>query len=102
MLSDCTSFVSVNFSNLNTKNIKTMLGIFHYCFSLYSLNFSNLDLRKVENMYKFCFQCNFLTLTNFTNTRILNVTIYTGIFDGCWKLTSLEFPKYSKYRYYSI
>ena len=94
MLTDCPSLVSVNFSNLNTKNVKTMIGIFHYCFSLYSLDFSNLDIRNVENMYKFCYQCHSLNLTNFTNTRTLNVTTFTGMFDGCWELTSLELPNF--------
>ena len=94
MFYDCFSLVTIKFSNLNTKNVKSMLAMFHCCYSLYSLDFSHLDLRNVENMYKFCYECHSLTLTNFTNMRTLNVTSYTGMFEGCWRLTSLELANF--------
>ena len=88
------SLVSINFSNLNTRSVKTMEGMFYDCVSLYSMDFSNLDLRNAEIMYKFCYGCESLTLTNFTNMTTLNLTSYPGMFSYCLKLTSLELPNF--------
>ena len=71
-----------------------MEWMFHCCFSLYTLNFLNLNLRNVKNMNSFCYQCHSLILTNFTNIRTLNVTNYGAMFDDCGSLTSLELANF--------
>ena len=94
MFMGCSSLVSINFSNLNTKNVKNMREMFYNCFSLYSMDFSNLDLRNVEIMPKFCYMCYSLVSTNFTNTRTLNLTSYPGMFEYCSNLTSIELTNF--------
>ena len=90
----CSSLISINFSNLNTKKVKTMEAMFHSCFSLQSIDFSNLDLRNVEIMHNFCSRCDSLVFANFTNTRTLNLYHYSRMFEGCFNLTSIELPNF--------
>ena len=44
MLKDCSSLQQLNFSNLNTSNVKDMSYMFKDCSSLKELNISNFNI----------------------------------------------------------
>ncbi len=50
----CTSLTSIDFSILNTQNLKNVNGLFHSCHSLVKADFSNLNLKNLEINIK-CF-----------------------------------------------
>ena len=49
MFVSCRSLTSLNLSNFNTSNVKSMTSLFDYCTSLTSLDISNFTFDKVTN-----------------------------------------------------
>jgi surface protein len=47
---NCTSLEYVNFSNLNTVSVRTMVGMFYNCIILKTLDLSSFDTNNVESM----------------------------------------------------
>ena len=61
MFSECKSLVSVDISQLNTKNVTDMSYMFYGCNSLISLDISKLNTKNVADMSYMFYGCNSLT-----------------------------------------
>ena len=50
MFCNCYYLTSLNLSNFNTNNVKSMNGMFYNCYCLTSLNLSNFNTNNVKDM----------------------------------------------------
>ena len=80
MFSGCSSLTSLDLSSFNTSKVTTMSGIFEGCSSLANLDLSNLNTSNVTNMEWMFNNCSKLTTT--INIMNINITDYTGVFNG--------------------
>ena len=93
MFLGCTSLNSIDLSKLDTSNVTDMYGMFAYCNSLETIDLSDINTSKVENA-----QYMFLYLQNLKSVKLgslESVTDMSGMFNGCSKLTNVEFSKTS-------
>ena len=91
----CKSLVSLDMSNLDTKNVTNMEYMSYGCSSLKTikLNFNTENVKFMNNMFSYCFSLSSIDLSNF-NTK--NVNDMSGMFSFCSSLTSIDFSKILK------
>ena len=53
----CSNLISLDLSNFDTSNVKSMNFTFTHCSSLKYLNLTNFNTSKVEGMYRMFFEC---------------------------------------------
>ena len=58
MFYNCSKLTSLDLSNLNTKNVTNMSGMFSTCSSLTSLDLSNFNTNNVTNMWRMFYRIN--------------------------------------------
>ena len=95
MFYNCSSLISLNFSNFNTYSIINMNGLFYNCTSITSLNLSNFNTKNVTNMRCMFFNCSSLNSLNLSNFNTNNVTDMGRMFDTCSSLTSLDLSNFN-------
>ena len=94
MFENCSSIISINFTNLNTSSVTTMENMFSNCYSLESLDLSNLSTSSVatmENMFSNCYSLKSLDLSKLTTN---NVTTMESMFRFCSSLKSLDLSNF--------
>ena len=95
MFYDCRSLTSINLSNFDTSNVRSMNYMFSDCRSLTSINLSNFDTSKVRSMNYMFYNCTSLTSLNLSNFDTSNVTSMDTMFYNCKSLTSLDIRSFS-------
>ena len=102
MFSSCSSMNSIDLSNLDTSNVKTMSNMFDSCFLLETLDlsdFKTISVTNMEKIFKNCTKLIDLDISNFdTSLKSLNLTSFDtknaktmrDMFNGCSQLTSLN------------
>ena len=80
-----------NFDNINTENIKSMIGLFSKCSALTKIpNISYFNTKNVTNMKRMFFACSSLkSLPDISNWNTSNVTNMSFMFYECSSLKSL-------------
>lgn len=125
MFALCKSLTSLDLTDLNTKNVKTMFRMFHYCESMVDLNLSQMDTSQVTNMgnmFSYCSSLTSIDVSNFSTSKAedignmfyscksleyvdvshfdtSNVKLLNGMFYGC---TNLKFVDISNFDFSSI
>ena len=95
MFGRCTALTSLDLSKFDTKNVESMSAMFLSCVALTSLNLSNFDTSKVTtfmNMFSYCFSLTSLDVSNFNTSSANNMH---GMFWGCSGLTSLDVSNFN-------
>jgi len=95
LFSSCSSLVSLDLSNFNTKNVTDMQSMFDECNSLKSLNLSNFNTINVTNMSSMFFQCRSLQNLDLSNFNTNNVKDMSFMFNGCISLVSLDLSNFN-------
>ena len=90
MFEYCSSLSSLDVSNWKTSNVTYMEGMFEYCSSLSSLNLSNWDTSNVKSMGSMFSGCSSLSSLDVSNWNTSNVTYMGHMFNGCSSLSSLN------------
>jgi len=95
MFCECSSIISINLSNFNTKNVINMSCIFARCSSLTNVNLTNINTQNVKNMYGLFIKCRSLTSINLSNFNTRNVTNMMMMFKECSSLTNIDLSRFS-------
>ena len=95
MFYDCSSFISLDLSNFNTKYITHMGFMFYGCKSLKSLNLSNVNTENVTNMGYMFYECNLLESLNLSKFNTENVTNMGYMFYDCYSLKELDLSNFN-------
>ena len=90
MFINCPSLSSLDVSNWDISNIRSMNSMFEYCSSLSSLNLSNWDTSNVMMMGSMFSGCSSLSSLDVSNWNTSNVTYMGHMFNGCSSLSSLN------------
>lgn len=88
MFYGCEKLEELDFSNFNTKNVRTMNGMFRQCYSLKSLDLSNFDMTNVtrtDYMFYYCPKLEKVYVDQNWNEHT-NITTSTNMFGICPKL----------------
>ena len=97
---DCWSLTSIDLSNFNTNNVKSMYSMFDSCIKITSINLSNFNTNNVENMsYMFhnCRELISLGISNFNCDNIKTADKMKDMFSGSNKL-KIENIKYKDFK----
>ena len=89
------SLKSINFSNVDTSDVKNMDCMFGGCTALTSLDLSKFDTKNVENMAAMFLACVALTSLNLSNFDTSKVTNFMNMFINCFRLTSLDVSNFN-------
>ena len=92
---NCSSLVSLNLSNFNTKNITNTEQMFSKCQNLNSIilsNFNTLNIINMNNMFNECNSLITLDLSNFNTSNVFNMSY---MFSNCSSLTSLDLSNFN-------
>ena len=93
---DCTSIISIDLSNFDSSELKSMEWMFANCKSLNTINFKNFDTNNVTDMSLLFFGCQNLKHLDLSNFITRNVTNMSFMFGRCINLRSLNFlPSFS-------
>ena len=95
MFCGCSSLTSLNLSNFNTTNVKSMNGMFYNCYCLTSLNLSNFNTTNVKSMNGMFYNYYCLTSLNLSNFNTNNVKSMNSMFRDCSSLTSLNLSNFN-------
>ena len=90
----CSGLTSLDVSNFNTSNTKNMRGLFVGCSGLTSLDVSNFNTSNVEDMelmFGECIKLTNLDLSNFDTSKVTNMS---SMFSGSKSLTSLDLSSF--------
>lgn len=90
MFSQCKQLKSIDFgNNFNTSNVTSMNSMFYYCTSLTNINLSCFDTHNVTlmpNMFYYCSSLINLNLSTFNTANVINMR---AMFAGCSKLKTI-------------
>ena len=95
MFFNCPSLTSLDVSKFNTKNVTNMQSMFNNCSSLTSLDVSNFNTENVTNMQRMFYDCSSLTSLDVSNFNTEKVTDMSGVFYWCRSLTSLDVSNFN-------
>jgi surface protein len=86
------NLIEVDFSQLETENIKSMAHLFNKCRNLTKANFgSNFDTSKVTNMRNLFYSCKELNELDLSTFKLENVINAESMFEFCYKLKEIIF-----------
>ena len=122
MFNGCSSLLSLDLSNFNTKKVTTMASMFYNdaslnsitfganfdasscttmssmfnnCSSLSAIDLSSCTTPNVNTMASMFYNCSSLTSLNISNFNTSNVTTMLNMFYGCSKLPSLDLSNFN-------
>ncbi len=95
IFSNCSSLISLNFSNFNSYYITNMSGMFNRCINLTSLNFSNFNSINVINMRNMFINCSSLISLDLSNFNTQNVINMSSMFNKCCSLMNLNLSNFN-------
>ena len=90
MFADKSNLTSIDFHNLDTRNVENMSGMFFNCSSLTGLDLSSFNTSKVyemNNLFDGCTKLTTLDLSLFDTSKVERAV---SMFEGCSSLTSLD------------
>ena len=82
-------------SNLDTRDVTYMYGMFDSCGSLTALDVSGFNTQNVTNMVCMFKNCNSLTTLDLSSFDTQNVTGMRSMFNGCNVLTTLDLSSFN-------
>ncbi|WP_270262424.1 MucBP domain-containing protein [Lactobacillus panisapium] len=85
-----TNATSIDLSNLDTSQLKSMASLFENCKSLTNITFGNIDTSNVSDMSSMFKNCRALTSLDLSHFNTAQVTTMSSMFDSCLSLTSLD------------
>lgn len=90
MFKECKDLVSVDFTNLNTSDVASMIMMFYQCYSLTSVNFgSGFNTSNVEALDHLFKSCHTLTSLDLSSFNIAKVKSMSYMFYDCYVLQSI-------------
>ena len=95
MFYGCSSLSNLKLSNINTQNVIDMSGLFCNCRNLMDLKLLNFDTHNIidmSNMFYHCENLNNLDLSNFNTGNVQNMS---SMFNHCKKLKSLDLSNFN-------
>ena len=95
MFNNCTSLLSVDFSNWNASQVYWMGYIFNNCTSLSYINFSNLNVSFIRNIYYIFNNCLSLISADFSNWNASYIYQLDHIFNNCTSLLSVNLSNWN-------
>ena len=84
------SLESIDFSNLNTDNVKDMKYMFAYCHKLTSIQFGDINTANVESMAGMFYYSSLLPSLDLSKFNTAKVKSMSSMFEGCDALASIE------------
>ena len=90
MFSGCTALETVNTTDWDTSNVRTMVSAFYNCTSLETLNLSSFDTSGVIQMYNMFWGCTNLETLDLSNWNMDNVGSSGYMFSDCESLHTLR------------
>ena len=81
MFYNCSNLTNIDFSNVDTNNVKDMVSMFYNCSNLTSLDVRNFDTSNVTDMGAMFSHCSNLTSLDVSNFDTSNVTDMSNMFD---------------------
>ena len=94
MFSDCSGLTSLDLLSFDTANVSSMVSMFSGCSGLTSLDLSQLDTSKVTSMSSMFSGCSRLTSLDLSQLDTSKVTNMSSMFSGCSSLTSLDLSSF--------
>lgn len=91
MFLNCVNLESADFTNLDTKNVKSMLNLLGYCPKLSTLNIKTLDTSNCQAMDGMFWDCAALETIDISNFDTRKAQSMGNLFHGCSSLKKLEF-----------
>ena len=88
------ALTDIDVSNVDTKNVIDMSGMFYKCQYLTSLDLSSFDTKNVTDMNSMFSNCQSLTSLNLSSFDTKNVTDMSLMFKNCQSLTSLDLSSF--------
>ncbi|QYN53557.1 MucBP domain-containing protein [Lactobacillus panisapium] len=85
-----TNATSIDLSNLDTSQLKSMASLFENCKSLTNITFGNIDTSNVSDMSSMFKNCRALTSLDLSHFNTAQVITMSSMFDSCSSLTSLD------------
>lgn len=86
---------SIDFSNFDGSNVKSMDYMFYACTSLKSVDLSNVDLTQITDMSNMFDRCEKLESLTFPTTGAQNLKKMDNILEGYKSLTSIDFSMFT-------
>ena len=99
MFGYCTSLTELNLSSFDTSNVISMNTMFGICTSLTELDLSNFNMNKVEDIYGMFGLCSSLTTLNISNWDLMSVSSYDDLFMDCTNLTNINMSNWQNIAY---
>ena len=94
MFQDCPNLTSVDLGYLNTKNVTDMSNMFYACTSLESVDMRGFDTENVKNMYRMFLCCDSLKSLDIGSFNTSNVEFMGEMFRHCTSLENLNISNF--------
>ena len=91
---DYSSLTTIQFNNVNTKNVTNMRAMFRGCASLIDVDVSKFDTGNVTAMGEMFFGCESLTSLDLSSFDTQKVRSMSGMFQECKKLQTLDISSF--------
>ena len=95
IFAECSSLISIDFSNFNTRNVTSFNYIFHSCFSLTSINLTNFETINAENMEGMFYHCSKLTSIDMSSFQTNKLKNMKSMFESCTSLISIDLSHFN-------
>ena len=92
---------SIDLTNADTSQVKSMESMFLYCTYMTSLNLGGIDTSNVEDMSGMFSGCDEFPSLDITGLNMDNVTIIHDMFFDCGKLTELDLSNFTCLKAYN-
>ena len=89
------NITKIEFFNLDTSKVTTLVCMFCFCSSLTSVDISNFNTSLVTSMETMFIKCSSLEYLNFGNLDTSSVTTFYGMFNGCILLKSIDLSSFN-------
>lgn len=94
LFENCKSLTNITFGNIDTSNVSDMSSMFKNCRALTSLDLSHFNTAQVTTMANMFGYCQKLKTINVNNFNTSNVQDFSGVFVSCYSLTDLDISNF--------
>ena len=86
---------TLDLSEFDTSQVKSMFKSFFQCSNLKSIDFTNVDTSNITDMQSMFYDCKKLTTLDVSKFNTSNVTNMGQMFFGCYRLSTLDVSKFN-------
>ena len=95
MFGICDSLTSLDLSSFNTSKVESLSNMFESCYSLESINLENFNTSNVKEMNKLFYNCTSLKSLDLSHLDTSNVNEMNYMFINCSSLKSLDLSSFN-------